>query len=144
MIPGFFDPKRVGPAPKVRANVLLPELANRWFKVDFLLDTGAGITCLHPNDAINRAGLTSTVLSDPAQWRRREPARGVGGQATYFVVPAIYAFVTDAGQMQLVRGQTRVAQFRPGDMNLPSLLGWDILEKFEVVVDWRTRRVELR
>ena len=69
---------------------------------------------------------------------------GVGGTTLYYVTPAIYAFVADDGRVQIVNGPVLVAQLRPDNQELPSLLGWDILERFEVLVDWRSRRVELR
>lgn len=142
MIPGFFDPRRARPAPSA-GQILLPELAEKWFEVDFLLDTGASRSCLHPSDAIAGAGIRRAALADPARWRQHEPPRGVGGESIYYVTLATYAFVTDAGEAQVVDGHIRIGQLRPGSLGLPSLLGWDVLQ-FEIVVDWQSKRIELR
>jgi hypothetical protein len=59
-------------------------------------------------------------------------------------VPAEYVFRTTAGRLLTLTGQLRVAQPTAQDRFLPSLLGWDVLEHFRLVLDRRARLVELR
>ena len=68
---------------------------------------------------------------------------GVGGSAIYFVVPAFYAFLQDDDEWRLISGEIRIAQLTTGNERLPSLLGWDILQHFQVVADWPNRRISL-
>ena len=37
-----------------------------------------------------------------------------------------------------------MALVRPDNLNVPSLLGWDVLSQFEVIMNWTTKSVELR
>ena len=127
----------------VRVDVLLPFTTGSWFTTDFLLDTGAARTCLHPRDSL-RSGLSEATLTEPARWPQHQRMSGVGGTTLYYVTPATYSFVADSGATSVIEGQILLAQPRPDNAGLPSLLGWDILERFEVLVDWRSRRVELR
>lgn len=41
------------------------------------------------------------------------------------------------------RGEVWVAQLRLDNQALPSLLGWNILQDYEIVVNWAGRRVSL-
>jgi len=75
---------------------------------------------------------------------RDETKGGVGGEALYFVVDAVYAFLRNDGQWQQLQGEIRVARMTTGNMTLPSLLGWDILQYFEVVANWPERTIWLR
>lgn len=126
----------------VRVDVLLPSVTNSWFTADFLLDTGAARTCLHPRDALN-FGVGEATFANRSDWPRQRMS-GVGGTTLYYVAPATYSFVTDNGGANRIESQILIAQPRTANAALPSLLGWDILERFELLVDWRTRRVELR
>jgi len=143
VIPGFFDPERSRPAPMVRVDVLMSPATNSWLTVDFLLDTGAGRTCLHPRDSL-RSGLSEATLAEPGNWPHHQRMSGVGGSTLYYVTRTVYSFATDSGESEVIEGQILIAQPRPDNAGLPSLLGWDMLYRFEVLVDWRSRRVELR
>lgn len=67
-------------------------------------------------------------------WRLVEVAQGVGGVATYFVVPCEYGFLHEDGQLQYIAGEIRIAQLTPGNETLPSLLGRDVLAHFRLTV----------
>ena len=128
----------------VRIARLVPGITSQVAEVDVLVDTGAMITTVHPRDAIFRLGIDSTRLASPGQWPNREMIQGVGGTATHYVVAAQYGFLHDDGSLQRIDGHVRIAQFRAGTERLPSLLGRDILQHFQLVTDWPNRWVLLR
>lgn len=145
MIAGFFDVARGSgsPVPKVRVGVFVPNVTQAWAAVDFLIDTGAATTCVHPVDATTRLHILTADLNQPLKWARSESYRGIGGSAIYYVVPAHYAFQHGEGRVQVLHGQLRIAQPRPHNQALESLLGWDLLQHFRLVTDWPSRQIEL-
>ena len=109
----------------------------QWFAVEFLIDTGASVSSLHPLDAIRLARIPILTLLSPEQWPEQENHGGVGGRATYFPVSAHYAFMHHNGQITQREGeQIRIAQLTPTNTRLPSLLGWDILQHYRLTTDW--------
>ena len=143
MIRGFFDVHR-GPHPWVTAGVLLSGYSQQWVPVDFLVDTGAATTCLHPNDAILRVGISPLRLALPQMWARKSGRHGVGGSGQYYTVDASYAFLHDStNELQVIQGTVDIAQMTPRNETLPSLLGWDILRYFKITVDSKAGTVIL-
>jgi hypothetical protein len=71
------------------------------------------------------------------------PYFGVGGRTVCYVVPASFAFRHDDGHRQTLQGNLRIAQLTSDNRTLPSLLGWDVLQHFELITNWRDRRVTL-
>ena len=69
----------------VRVAVYLPGMTASWSLVDFLLDTGAATTCLHPPDTVERLAISNQRLQSRDAWESVETYHGVGGGATYFV-----------------------------------------------------------
>jgi hypothetical protein len=55
VIHGEFDPSDPYPKPWVRVLVFLEGHSSIWTEVRFLIDTGAGMTCLHPRDVLSRS-----------------------------------------------------------------------------------------
>lgn len=112
--------------------------------VAFVLDTGSTTSCLHPVDAITALDIPLADLERPAAWPRTEVHQGIGGDAIYYTVPAEYVFRRDGGGLFLViPGVVRIAQPTPHNRDLPSLLGWDVLERFRLVIERAAGRVEL-
>ncbi|MGH2587732.1 MAG: hypothetical protein ACRDJE_22655 [Dehalococcoidia bacterium] len=145
MIRGFFDKSYQSPIPKVVAGLILPWRDARYAPIEFVVDTGASATCLHPNDAIERMQFTDEELAGLRRIARADRAlSGITGAALYFVVPARYLFARDDWTLQTIDGEIRVAQPIPGNENIPSVLGWDILEHFRIVLDRRTGEVQLQ
>ncbi len=144
MISGFFDPTVSWPVPKVRAAVFLEGVSQRWAVVDFLLDTGAGTTMLSPRDSLVAVGINPVRLALPQYWSRREESLGIGGACTVYIVSAQYAFLHDDGEIQTLQGEVRVAQLRSDNQQLPSLLGWDVLQAFDLALHWAGRRITLQ
>ncbi len=69
---------------------------------------------------------------------------GIGGAAEYFPVPAWYAFIQDDGStITPLATEIWVAQLTPTNQVIPSLLGWDVLHRFRVALDWSQRAVAL-
>ena len=113
--------------------------------IEFLVDTGASASCLHPRDALDRVGFTSDELVALA---RAAPASrsfvGVTGSAVYAGVPAQYLLVHDDGQLQAIDADIHIAQPVAINLTIPSILGWDILQHFRIVLDRRTGEVLLQ
>jgi hypothetical protein len=144
VIRGWFDPDSSDhPLPMIAGLVSLPGIAEDWTLAYFLFDTGSASTTIHPHDAIERLQIQVERLRDPVVWTRRETVRGIGGSALSFITSARYAFLDDAGDWQIVEAQIRVAQPTPSNLGLPSILGWDILRRFTVHLDWSRKSVEL-
>lgn len=143
MITGFFDSAFPWPVPKVQAGLFIDGITTKLVSVGFLLDTGASSTCLHPLDAVTSVGISTARLALPGNWTRTESRSGVGGSATYYVVPVTYAFLHHDRRLQLLETEISIAQLTVTNRSLPSLLGWDILQHFKVTVDWSERLVSL-
>lgn len=56
----------------------------------FVLDSSAGVTCLHPGDALRRVRVDSIPLGDPMRWPGTETYEGIGGRVRYFRSPVRY------------------------------------------------------
>lgn len=109
----------------------------------FVLDSGAGVTCLHPTDAIRHVGIDPILLGDPMRWPGTETYEGIGGRVRYFLSPVRYRLLHDDARSQVVEGTLRIAPWS-GEMSMiPSVLGWDLLRHFRVVLDWSLGLVEL-
>ena len=81
MIVGYFE---VDGRPYVRGRLSLPRLAIAG-EVDFLIDTGASSTTLHPRDGVRlRCPFDALVL--PIEFQ------GVGGLHTYYRETAVVVF----------------------------------------------------
>jgi hypothetical protein len=111
--------------------------------VDFLIDTGATTTALHPQDAIFKVGIDPFKLLDASAWPIPLSVGGIGGSCDYYPATAQYLFYDQAGSWQVEHGQIAIAQFRLDNQAHPSLLGWDLLERFRLSTDWPSRFVSL-
>lgn len=138
MISGFFDPAR-GPYPYLTVAVRVPFVTvDRWVSVQFIVDTGASHTAVHPLDAVRILGLTPAQLLNAAGWPKVVNSGGVGGGATYFECPAEYGFVRDDGSVEVIADDVWIGQLTPGSQRMPSLLGWNLLKHFRLEVNGGT------
>lgn len=145
MIRGFFDIRFQPPIPRVVAGLVLPHRGASFTPVEFVLDTGASASCLHPRDAIERLGFTEDELASLRGAARAEQSfAGITGAGVYFVVLASYLLAHDDGRLDVIDGEVRIAQPAPGNATIPSVLGWDILGQFRIVLDRRTGEVLLQ
>lgn len=131
MISGFFA-KGVMPQPLLRVAVRIPAFNPVFVATPFVIDTGAAVTCIHAIDATRRFGIPEGEL-DPTLWSASSVAGGVGGSIRYRESPSTYGFPRDDGGVEMIEGMVRIGEFRSG--SLPSLLGWDLLRHFRIVID---------
>ncbi len=125
MIIGIFD---LHGYPTVRARLDIPRL-DVSHSVQFLLDTGADVTTIHPRDAIS-AGVPFGRL------RASTTVGGIGGQSTYYQEPATLVF-TDDVERQAYSYHITADIAKPEDVSdeIPSLLGRDIIDRWRMVYD---------
>ena len=90
MIAGWFDTRE---RPTVRARLIIPRLDVDG-RIDFLIDTGATFTSLHPDDG-KRIGCPFDELRSPRNMA------GVGGSNQYFREPAIIVLYGRSGPRAL-------------------------------------------
>jgi hypothetical protein len=126
----------------VGVRVSLPTLNLGPRVINFVIDTGASTTCLHPLDAV-LIGIAVDRLERATGWARSETRTGIGGNVRYSVVPAVYGFEDEDGSALVFEQDIRVAQFSSATAELPSLLGWDLLQNFRVSMDRRENDVSL-
>ena len=126
------------PAPYVRAQVYLPDLRTGG-EVGFLVDTGADATSLMPGDL----GLMRVDLARVRGTYRT--VGGVGGDARYKRTRAVLRFRDhDAfGHFQEFEIDIHLMADSEG-LQLPSLLGRDILTECECTLDGVRERVAIR
>lgn len=118
MISGYFG--RAGGL-YVSGDVQFPRLGVSG-NLDFLVDTGAGNTVIHPPD-IQGLSLPLDLLA------HRRPMRGVGGASGFFFEPAIlYFWDDDQSTVYTYRLAIGIAEPSSANRNYPSLLGRDILD----------------
>lgn len=95
--------------------------------VDFLIDTGADMTCLHPQDA-GRLGIS------PDRAQQSVMSAGVGGTLQYYREEAILTFQDQDGSDLLFYCDIHISQ-DPAVDALPSLLGRDFLNRCRLLAD---------
>lgn len=131
MIYGFFGSD--GHA-YLRGYVYLPRFGVSR-RVDFLVDTGADVTTLHPDDGL-RFNFPFDELENPVS------VGGIGGEHIYYDEPAdIYFRGTD----RLYGFRTNLSVGKPSEEtdDLESLLGLDILNRMRMDYDFRRKRLRL-
>src|SRR5215212_10090518 len=144
VITGFFDGIRfVRPLPRVSVRVTLAELSPFPATIDFVLDTGATATTIHPMDMLEHFRVLPTHLADPERWRRHTGGQGIGGRVLSFVERADLAFEREDGTFLALDEEIHVAQLADASQGLPSILGWDVLRHFRLTLDARTGLVRL-
>jgi hypothetical protein len=143
LIRGLWHPRY--PLPLVQVGILVEGFTDRWHLLNFVIDTGATNSCIHPRDA-HRLGIPRSAL-DPGTWEKSSSTLGIGGRAFYKPCAATYAFVPEENPMEplnLSGASVRLAASTPANQRLPSLLGWDVLRHFRLTIDsdevWLERR----
>ena len=129
MIDGYFKTLHpsVPPAPYLRAVVRLEGLNDPRRYVDFLVDTGADSTCVHPPDV-----LALDVERDVLNFRHSTESQGIGGSLRYIPHRALLIFDQDDGHV-LWQCQIDICDIWSNPQSaaelasLPSLLGRDFL-----------------
>ncbi len=110
------------------ARLLLPRL-NVNAQVAFMVDTGADTSMLGASDAQD-AGVDFTRLS------RRSTAVSISGLAHPYLEEAALAFVDETSASYLVyRLDLEILPVSTDVMEMPSLLGRDVLDRWRMVYD---------
>jgi hypothetical protein len=144
VIEGYFDRTVARPLPRVRVGLQVPSISSNVAYVEFVLDTGAAFTCVHPFDATGRLGLVSGFLDDPVGWPRSVRARGTNGVGEYFPQACTFLFWHEnEGRVQAIDGELLVARRTPHNRGISSLLGWNLLQHFSIDIEYRGSRVRL-
>lgn len=130
MIAGYFEPDG---RPYVRGRLFLPRLGVRG-DVDFLIDTGAVSTVLHPGDGARLSCPFDELLLPVA-------FEGVGGVHTYYREGAVVTF-NDSGSKLAFRIEVSIAKPGSSSDSLDSLLGRDVLNRMRMDYDFPQSRLE--
>lgn len=132
-------------APYLKARLICPSLKlNRI--LTFLLDTGASRTIILDRDAVLRLAIPYPKLR-----RHAQPTLGIGGLVeTYELEKVRLLFVADNALHAIPLDSMPVLRHRPSSREeeeriklLPSVIGRDILNAFEVKLNRRKRVVRL-
>ena len=109
--------------------------------VEFLIDTGADSTTLHPADAIRvwPPYLAHNFRSDP----RLTKIGGIGGASSYVQREAQLDFNDDTRGPIGGEFTINIAESRGDNAVFPSLLGRDVLQFFRLTVSNRDNSVTL-
>jgi hypothetical protein len=144
VIRGFFDDRSGSPLAGAWVGLVLPERSAGFVPVRFVIDTGAAASAVHPADARRSLQFTGADFEAlPRIAREVHALVGITGASTYYVVPAHYILGRDDGTAFVIDGEIRIAQPVPGNQDIPSVLGWDILRHFRILLDQRTGEVLL-
>ncbi len=132
------------PFPIVRVALTIEGITPEPAEVDFIVDSGARFTCLQPNDASLWAGIAEEKLRDPYAWPATMGGSGIGGGSIFFPMPAAFTFRHESGRHQTFRQTIYIAHLTPANIYMPSLMGWDVLRHFRVVLDYDAGDVRLK
>lgn len=144
MIHGYFDVLRFErPVPRVPIDTMLPRISPLPSTIDFLIDTGATRSTIHPGDMIARFRVNPSDLASADRWPRRRPGLGIGGRVLDYIELANLRFERDDGSALRLEQDVLIAQLAADNEGLPSLLGWDVLRHFHISLDARSGLVML-
>ena len=130
MIASYFSARGT---PHVEARLYLPRL-HIVGRVNFLVDTGATDTLLHPRDGSN-LGVPFEELIDPAE------RRGIGGTRTYYGEPAVVLLLDDDSWRRF-DVELYISPPQAVSGALPSLLGRDVLNQIRMDYYFPSGRLE--
>jgi hypothetical protein len=137
MIRGYFLTKGASRRPFVKAILQFPTLDDGSLEVELLVDTGADRTILAPIDVLR---LARRFRLDPTSLPVGIPSTGVGGRAVTRTLEA--AVILDGFRSPTF--PLTLLEPPPGPTPpVPSLLGRDLLSRFALFLEERTRRVLL-
>jgi hypothetical protein len=144
VIRGLFEERFGTSLPVAWTGLVLPHRSMGYAAIDFVVDTAAAASALHPLAARRRLAFTDAdFVMLPRITRGPTSLTGISGSAAYFAVPARYVLARDDGTAHLIDGEIRIAEPIPANEEIPSVLGWDILRHFRILLDQRTGEVLL-
>ena len=132
MIIGRFDQRG---RPFIRGRLIIPRLQVD-SPVDFMVDTGADVTCLHPGD-LRPLGIETRFLPEGSAIE----ASGIGGSGRYFEEITVLQF-EDEHQMRYYAVNLYIAEPNEDMNSLPSVLGRDVINRWRMMYDPEIGRLE--
>lgn len=141
MIRGYFKSEQNDSRPYIFAKLYFPDLDLEQ-SIELLVDSGADATTISAKDAL-RIGL------DYADFDNFTWATGIGGRIKAFPVKAILKMDSYVKETQVdilafwVGDEPSEESLRRELLELPSLLGRDVLEEFALVLHQQTKQVLL-
>ncbi len=121
-------------APYMEAFVSFPRLGVRGL-VSFLVDTGADGSILMPADS-TKLGVDFSKLRNPIE------SRGIGGVARGFEEICVLTFSDKRYTYSYLLNHMEISARSKSSLALPSLLGRDILNKWRLVTDYRSKKIQ--
>ena len=128
---GFGDADK---RPYVQGRLFLPEF-NLFDEIDFLVDTGADVSALFPQDAL-RIGVDYKQLGC-----KKFPLNGIGGSANPHKVTAVIIF-DDGPNVHFYTRPIAVFPVHEDYEHWSSLIGQDILRHWQMIHDFQNHRLE--
>ncbi len=122
--------------PYIEGRLILPNLNIRG-DISFLVDTGADVSRLHPIDGI-RLNIDYGQLSGDVE------TFGTSGATHDFTESAVVAFSEPKRFLYAYSITLRIAPVDPEIMDLPSVLGRDILDQWQMTYNPQKRRLVFR
>jgi hypothetical protein len=122
--------------PYLEGRLVLPGLDLR-SDISFIVDTGADQSVLMPGDAI-RMGLDYGKLTGNVT------AAGIGGLCQNFVEEAILAFSEPGKALYIYRVNIQIPAPSPDILDIPSLLGRDVLDRWSMTYTPSRKRLHFR
>ena len=122
--------------PYVEGRLLIPRL-NITGDISFLVDTGADHTLLNPLDGI-RMGIDYSQLTGDIE------IVGVGGLCHNYVEPAIAVFSEPKKTLYIYTITLEITPPNPEIMDIPSLLGRDILDQWRMTYNPSKNRLTFK
>lgn len=119
--------------PYIEGRLILPNL-NIHGDISFLVDTGSDETRLHPNDEI-RLHIDYDQLSGDAE------SVGISGVSHDFIEPALVVFSEPKRSLYVYSITLRIAPMDPEIIDLPSILGRNILDQWQMTYNPQKRRL---
>src|SRR5579885_1767379 len=129
--------------PTVRIAPTIDGITREPAEVDFVVDSGSHFTCLQPHDASLWAGIAEERLEDPRAWPSTMGGFGIGGRGVFYPMPAAFGFTYESGRQEQIRSTIYIAQLTVANELMPSLMGWDLLRHFRLMLDYDAGEVRL-
>lgn len=132
---GYFAPERHGPFPLVDVHLSVEGFRRTWQgTVPFVLDTGAKVTCLRPQDAMEYLRIPAGDLDDDAIWHKAVSISGPGGSVPHWPARTRFEFVHKDRPPTVLTTDLHIGRLRESERHAPSVLGWDLLSHFQIVI----------
>ena len=119
--------------PYIEGRLVLPNLKISG-DISFLVDTGSDATRLHPSDG-TRLKVNYEKLTGEAE------SIGISGITHDFVEPAVVVFSDPKRFLYVYSITLRIAPYDPEIIDLPSILGRDILDQWRMTYNPQKKRL---